>query len=50
MINLELPERLEGVSTLKHDDRVTTRSGYGVILRYDGETWSEASSFATDAP
>lgn len=30
---------IEGVRTLKHDDRVTTRSGYGVILRYDETAW-----------
>jgi dTDP-4-amino-4,6-dideoxygalactose transaminase len=30
---------LEGVSTLAHDERMTTRSGYGVILRYDERAW-----------
>ena len=35
--------QLEGVSTLKHDDRVTTRSGYGVVLRYDDAAWRGAS-------
>jgi hypothetical protein len=27
------------VSTLRHDARVTTRSGYGVVLRYDERAW-----------
>jgi dTDP-4-amino-4,6-dideoxygalactose transaminase len=31
--------QLEGVSTLPHDDRMTTRSGYGVILRYEEHAW-----------
>lgn len=30
---------MEGVSTLPHDARMTARSGYGVILRYDDEAW-----------
>ncbi|MDP9237260.1 MAG: DegT/DnrJ/EryC1/StrS family aminotransferase [Chloroflexota bacterium] len=30
---------LDGVSTLRHDGRMTTRSGYGVILRYDEAAW-----------
>lgn len=30
---------IEGVSTLAHDDRVTQRSGYGVVLRYHEEAW-----------
>jgi dTDP-4-amino-4,6-dideoxygalactose transaminase len=30
---------LEGVSILKHDDRMTTRSGYGIVLRYDETAW-----------
>jgi dTDP-4-amino-4,6-dideoxygalactose transaminase len=30
---------IEGVSTLPHDERVTRRSGYGVILRYDEPAW-----------
>ncbi len=30
---------LEGVSLLKHDDRMTTRSGYGIVLRYDESAW-----------
>jgi dTDP-4-amino-4,6-dideoxygalactose transaminase len=30
---------IEGVSTLPYDDRMTTRSGYGVILRYDEGAW-----------
>lgn len=31
--------RLEGVSTLAHDERMTTKSGYGVVLRYDESAW-----------
>ena len=34
---------IEGVSTLPHDDRMTTKSGYGVILRYDETAWNGAS-------
>lgn len=34
---------LEGVSTLPHDGRMTTRSGYGVILRYDERAWRGVS-------
>jgi len=34
---------IEGVSTLAHDDRMTTRSGYGVILRYDERAWRGVS-------
>jgi dTDP-4-amino-4,6-dideoxygalactose transaminase len=30
---------LDGVSTLPHDKRMTTRSGYGVILRYEEAAW-----------
>jgi L-glutamine:scyllo-inosose aminotransferase len=30
---------LDGVGTLPHDERVTQRSGYGVILRYDEAAW-----------
>lgn len=30
---------IEGVSTLAVDERMTTRSGYGVILRYDERAW-----------
>lgn len=30
---------IEGVSTLPHDERMTTRSGYGVVLRYDEQAW-----------
>ncbi len=30
---------IEGVSTLPHDERVTIRSGYGVVLRYDETAW-----------
>ena len=30
---------LAGVSTLRQDDRMTTRSGYGVVLRYDEQAW-----------
>jgi dTDP-4-amino-4,6-dideoxygalactose transaminase len=30
---------IEGVSTLPHDARMTTRSGYGVVLRYDDAAW-----------
>lgn len=32
---------IDGVSTLPHDDRMTTRSGYGVILRYDERAWRD---------
>ncbi|MBI5285704.1 MAG: DegT/DnrJ/EryC1/StrS family aminotransferase [Chloroflexi bacterium] len=35
--------QLEGVSTLPHDDRMTTRSGYGVVLRYDEAAWRGVS-------
>ena len=31
---------IEGVSTLPHDERMTQRSGYGVILRYHEEAWA----------
>ncbi len=45
--NIEHLERrvakTEGVSTLPHDDRMTARSGYGVILRYDERAWRGAS-------
>lgn len=34
---------IEGVSTLPHDERMTTRSGYGVILRYDESAWRGVS-------
>jgi dTDP-4-amino-4,6-dideoxygalactose transaminase len=34
---------IEGVSTLPHDDRMTTRSGYGVVLRYEPEAWGGVS-------
>lgn len=30
---------IEGVSTLPHDERMTTKSGYGVVLRYDETAW-----------
>jgi len=30
---------IEGLSTLAHDERMTTRSGYGVVLRYDERAW-----------
>lgn len=30
---------IEGVGTLPHDERMTTRSGYGIILRYDERAW-----------
>lgn len=30
---------IDGVTTLPHDERVTTRSGYGVVLRYDERAW-----------
>ena len=30
---------IEGVSTLKQDDRMTTRSGYGVLVRYTPEAF-----------
>jgi dTDP-4-amino-4,6-dideoxygalactose transaminase len=32
-------EQIGGVSTLRHDERMTTRSGYGVVLRYDESAW-----------
>jgi dTDP-4-amino-4,6-dideoxygalactose transaminase len=35
--------QLEGVGTLPHDERMTTRSGYGVILRYDETAWRGVS-------
>ena len=35
---------LEGVSTLPHDERMTTRSGYGVVLRYDERAWRGAAA------
>jgi dTDP-4-amino-4,6-dideoxygalactose transaminase len=45
--NIEHFERrvseIDGVSTLPHDDRMTTRSGYGVVLRYDAEAWNAVS-------
>jgi dTDP-4-amino-4,6-dideoxygalactose transaminase len=31
--------RIDGVTTLPQDDRMTTRSGYGVVLRYDEAAW-----------
>ncbi len=31
--------RIEGVRTLEHDERMTQRSGYGVVLRYDAPAW-----------
>ena len=34
---------IEGVSTLRHDERQTTRSGYGIILRYDEQAWRGVS-------
>jgi dTDP-4-amino-4,6-dideoxygalactose transaminase len=34
---------MEGVGTLPHDERMTTRSGYGIVLRYDAEAWGGAS-------
>ena len=34
---------LDGVRTLRHDDRMTTRSGYGVVLRYDEHAWRGSS-------
>lgn len=41
--NIEHFERrvaeIDGVSTLPHDERMTTKSGYGVILRYDERAW-----------
>jgi dTDP-4-amino-4,6-dideoxygalactose transaminase len=30
---------IEGVSTLRRDERQATRSGYGVVLRYDEQAW-----------
>jgi dTDP-4-amino-4,6-dideoxygalactose transaminase len=45
--NIEHFERrvaqIDGVSTLPHDDRMTTRSGYGVVLRYDAAAWNGVS-------
>ncbi len=35
--------QIVGVSTLPHDERMTTRSGYGVILRYDETAWRGVS-------
>ena len=35
--------QLDGVSTLPHDERQTTRSGYGIILRYDEQAWGGIS-------
>jgi dTDP-4-amino-4,6-dideoxygalactose transaminase len=35
--------RIEGVSTLAYDERVTQRSGYGIILRYDEHAWPGVS-------
>ncbi len=35
--------QIEGVSTLPVDERMTTRSGYGVVLRYDEQAWRGAS-------
>ncbi len=35
----ERATQLEGVSILRHDERMTQRSGYGVILRYDENAW-----------
>jgi len=34
---------IEGVSTLPQDDRMTQRSGYGVVLRYDERAWRGVS-------
>jgi len=34
---------IDGVSTLPHDERMTARSGYGVILRYDERAWRDVS-------
>lgn len=34
---------IDGVSTLPHDERMTTRSGYGVIVRYDETAWRGVS-------
>jgi len=35
--------RIDGMSTLAHDPRMTTRSGYGVVLRYDAAAWEGVS-------
>jgi dTDP-4-amino-4,6-dideoxygalactose transaminase len=35
--------QLEGVSTLRFDERQATRSGYGVVLRYDEAAWNGIS-------
>jgi len=34
---------IDGVSTLRVDERMTTRSGYGVVLRYDEDAWGGVS-------
>ena len=34
---------IEGVTTLPQDERMTTPSGYGVVLRYDEHAWRGAS-------
>lgn len=34
---------IDGVSTLPHDERMTQRSGYGVIVRYDADAWRGVS-------
>lgn len=34
---------IEGVSTLRRDERQTTKSGYGVVLRYDETAWGGLS-------
>ncbi len=35
--------QLDGVSTLCFDDRQATRSGYGIVLRYDEAAWNGIS-------
>jgi dTDP-4-amino-4,6-dideoxygalactose transaminase len=35
--------QIEGVGTLRFDERQATRSGYGVVLRYDDAAWNGIS-------
>jgi dTDP-4-amino-4,6-dideoxygalactose transaminase len=34
---------IDGVSTLPHDERMTQRTGYGVVVRYDPDAWQGVS-------
>ena len=34
---------IDGVSTLAHDERMTVKSGYGVVLKYDERAWRGVS-------